>query len=79
MPVYASGISPGGAADTVLFSREAGYRAFKLKVGFGMEQDLANLDQGITGQLTLTFFGRTVEGTNVSGTSNSELYIETCN
>ncbi|MBW2707242.1 MAG: mandelate racemase/muconate lactonizing enzyme family protein [Deltaproteobacteria bacterium] len=45
MPVYASGINPDGAADTVLFSREAGYRAFKLKVGFGMEQDLANLDR----------------------------------
>ena len=42
-------------------------------------QDLASLDQGITGQLTMTFFGRTVEGTSVSGTSNAELYIETCN
>ena len=42
-------------------------------------QDLASLDQGITGQLTLTFFGRTVEGTSISGTGNSELYIETCN
>ena len=45
MPVYASGINPDGAAHTVQFSREAGYRAFKLKVGFGMEQDLANLDR----------------------------------
>jgi hypothetical protein len=42
-------------------------------------QDLANLQEGITGQLTMTFTGRTVEGTSVSGTTHAELYIETCN
>ncbi|WP_395713719.1 mandelate racemase/muconate lactonizing enzyme family protein [Reyranella sp.] len=44
VPVYASGINPGQAAsDTVERSRAAGYRAFKLKIGFGEETDLASL------------------------------------
>ena len=42
-------------------------------------QDLLNLDQGITGNLTMTFNGRTVEGTAINGTVGAELYIETCN
>lgn len=42
-------------------------------------QDLQTLDQGITGNLTMTFSGRTVEGTTVSGTIGADLYIETCN
>ena len=44
VPIYASGINPGRAAfDTVERTREAGYRAFKIKVGFGEETDLASL------------------------------------
>ena len=41
--VYASGIGPEHAAATALAKRAAGYRAFKLKVGFGKERDAANL------------------------------------
>ena len=44
VPVYASGINPGAdAADTVGRMRGAGYRAFKIKVGFGEATDLASL------------------------------------
>lgn len=44
VPVYASGINPGlAAADTVERTRAAGYRAFKLKIGFGEATDLGSL------------------------------------
>ena len=44
VPVYGSGINPGPrAVDTVARLRDAGYRAFKIKVGFGEETDLASL------------------------------------
>jgi D-galactarolactone cycloisomerase len=44
VPVYASGINPGAdAVDTVERMRGAGYRAFKIKVGFGEAADLASL------------------------------------
>jgi D-galactarolactone cycloisomerase len=44
VPVYASGINPGAnAVDTVARMRDAGYRAFKIKVGFGEATDLASL------------------------------------
>jgi D-galactarolactone cycloisomerase len=44
VPVYASGLNPGRAAlDTVERTRAAGYRAFKIKVGFGEEADHASL------------------------------------
>jgi D-galactarolactone cycloisomerase len=44
LPVYASGINPGPAAtDTVARMRATGYRAFKIKVGFGEETDLGSL------------------------------------
>lgn len=42
VPAYASGINPTDPGATVRAAREAGYRAFKLKVGFGRERDLAN-------------------------------------
>lgn len=42
--VYASGINPTGAADTVARCREEGYRAFKLKIGFGAAVDRANIE-----------------------------------
>ena len=43
VPVYASGINPERPGDTVAALRDAGYTAFKLKVGFGAERDVANL------------------------------------
>ena len=44
VPVYGSGINPGpGAVDSVARLRDAGYRAFKIKVGFGQETDLGSL------------------------------------
>ena len=41
--VYASGIGPDGVGAMALARRDEGYRAFKLKVGFGVERDRANL------------------------------------
>jgi D-galactarolactone cycloisomerase len=41
--VYASGINPGGAAQTAEAALKRGHRALKLKVGFGADTDLANL------------------------------------
>lgn len=41
--VYASGINPGGAAQTAEAALKRGHRALKLKVGFGAETDLANV------------------------------------
>jgi L-alanine-DL-glutamate epimerase-like enolase superfamily enzyme len=44
VPVYASGLNPGRAAlETVERTRAAGYRAFKIKVGFGEQADLESL------------------------------------
>jgi L-alanine-DL-glutamate epimerase-like enolase superfamily enzyme len=43
VPVYASGINPEHPGATVAALRDAGYTAFKLKVGFGAERDVANL------------------------------------
>ncbi|MSP76783.1 MAG: mandelate racemase/muconate lactonizing enzyme family protein [Rhodospirillaceae bacterium] len=44
VPIYASGLNPGRAAlETVERTRTAGYRAFKIKVGFGEETDLGSL------------------------------------
>jgi L-alanine-DL-glutamate epimerase-like enolase superfamily enzyme len=41
--VYASGINPDASADFVCALRAQGYRAFKLKIGFGEMRDLENL------------------------------------
>jgi L-alanine-DL-glutamate epimerase-like enolase superfamily enzyme len=41
--VYASGINPDGALQTVQKKHQEGFRAFKLKIGFDTEQDIANL------------------------------------
>ncbi|MCD0503432.1 mandelate racemase/muconate lactonizing enzyme family protein [Bordetella petrii] len=41
--VYASGINPDEPEQTVLQKQGEGYRAFKLKLGFGHERDLRNL------------------------------------
>ena len=44
VPVYASGLNPGRTAyETVGRMRASGYRAFKIKVGFGEETDLDSL------------------------------------
>lgn len=40
---YASGLSPTRPEELAAQKRDEGYRAFKLKVGFGAERDLANL------------------------------------
>jgi D-galactarolactone cycloisomerase len=41
--VYASGIGPDHAVEVSQARHRQGYRAFKLKVGFGMERDVTNL------------------------------------
>ena len=41
--VYASGIGPEDVAEIALAKRAEGFRAFKVKVGFGIERDRANL------------------------------------
>lgn len=41
--VYASGINPDRPEDTVLAKHAEGYRAFKLKIGFGDDRDIANV------------------------------------
>jgi L-alanine-DL-glutamate epimerase-like enolase superfamily enzyme len=43
LPAYASGINPDQAEAQMDGARADGHRAFKLKVGFGEERDLANL------------------------------------
>lgn len=39
VPAYASGLNPDTAPETVARCREAGFRAFKVKVGFGADVD----------------------------------------
>ena len=43
VPVYASGINPDAPLNVVQRMHAAGYRGFKLKIGFDDAQDLANL------------------------------------
>jgi L-alanine-DL-glutamate epimerase-like enolase superfamily enzyme len=43
VPAYASGINPDRTVDQAMAAKAAGFRAFKLKIGFGAEVDLANL------------------------------------
>lgn len=43
VPVYASGLNPDGPEKLAARRQQEGYRAFKLKVGFGAERDVANL------------------------------------
>lgn len=43
LPVYASGINPDRPEQLAAAKKAEGHRAFKLKVGFGRERDLANL------------------------------------
>lgn len=41
--VYASGISPDDCVEMAIRKQSEGYRAFKLKVGFGEQRDLRNV------------------------------------
>ena len=44
VPAYASGLNPGpGAHGLVIAARERGFRAFKIKLGFGREADIDTL------------------------------------
>lgn len=43
VPAYASGLSPTRPEELAAAKRAEGFRAFKLKVGFGVERDLANM------------------------------------
>jgi L-alanine-DL-glutamate epimerase-like enolase superfamily enzyme len=40
VPAYASGLNPDSALRTVQRVREAGFTAFKVKVGFGLDKDI---------------------------------------
>jgi L-alanine-DL-glutamate epimerase-like enolase superfamily enzyme len=42
--VYASGINPDQPQDTISDCQQEGHTAFKLKIGFGREKDLSNLE-----------------------------------
>ena len=42
--VYASGINPTGAYDTFMRCKDAGYTAYKLKIGFGDSIDYPNIE-----------------------------------
>lgn len=44
IPVYASGLNPTSPEVLARKKLDEGYRAFKLKVGFGAERDIGNLD-----------------------------------
>ncbi len=44
IPVYASGLNPTHPERLASAKRNEGYRAFKLKVGFGRDRDIANLE-----------------------------------
>lgn len=45
MPAYASGINHPGVGEIIARTRAEGYRAFKLKIGFGDEQDDRNIQE----------------------------------
>ena len=45
VPAYASGLGPDNPGEQAQAAVEAGFAAVKLKVGFGRERDLANLEK----------------------------------
>jgi L-alanine-DL-glutamate epimerase-like enolase superfamily enzyme len=45
VPAYASGLNPDSAVEVVQRARADGFSAFKVKVAFGLEQDLAVIDR----------------------------------
>jgi D-galactarolactone cycloisomerase len=52
--VYASGLNPVEPEKLAAQKRDEGYRAFRLKIGFGLDRDLANLQalRGVLGTET---------------------------
>lgn len=48
VPVYASGIDPNDADETIARTREAGFSAFKVKVGFGAKRDIDAVEAAYT-------------------------------
>ncbi len=44
LPIYASGINPSNTEEQIKFALKNSFKAFKLKVGFGMETDIRNLE-----------------------------------
>lgn len=49
VPVYASGVNPTDAPATIERARCDGHRAFKVKIGFGHDEDLAVLSEACSG------------------------------
>jgi L-alanine-DL-glutamate epimerase-like enolase superfamily enzyme len=49
IPLYASGINPDGALDTVERCRKDEFSAFKLKVGFDSDRDFKNIKAIVSG------------------------------
>ncbi len=45
VPAYASGIHIGTASETIVECRQAGFKRFKLKVGFNLERDVVTVHQ----------------------------------
>jgi L-alanine-DL-glutamate epimerase-like enolase superfamily enzyme len=45
VPAYASGLNPDTAVETMDRARAAGFAAFKVKVAFGLDQDLRNIER----------------------------------
>jgi L-alanine-DL-glutamate epimerase-like enolase superfamily enzyme len=45
VPVYASGLAPGTATEVATKSYSQGIRAFKLKVGFGLDSDILEISK----------------------------------
>ena len=45
VPVYASGLNPNQAVTLAAAKRDEGYRAFKLKIGFGLDRDLGIIEE----------------------------------
>ena len=44
IPVYASGINPTDATKTINHAREKGFSAFKVKIGFGHDEDIETIN-----------------------------------
>ncbi len=47
--IYASGVNPTDAPETIERARRDGFRAFKVKIGFGHDEDLAVLSEVCSG------------------------------
>ncbi|NYT84428.1 mandelate racemase/muconate lactonizing enzyme family protein [Pollutimonas harenae] len=76
--VYASGLSPTAPEHLAAQKKEEGYRAFKLKVGFGVQRDLTNLRalRSMFGDDTLLMIDANQGWTPDSAIEMSELLAE---